>query len=407
MSLTVAMGAPTTAEADLSRLVVVGDSLSAGYQNGSLLASQQASGYAARIAAQAGVGLALPLIAEPGIPNVLTLVDPGPPPIVAPAPGVSTGRLDPSVVATNVAVPGATVHDALARRPDFPIDSLTDLVLGLPGLFLGVSQSQVEWAEALAPTTVVVWLGANDALAAVIAADPALVTPLADFTAAYRAALARLAATGARLVVANLPDITVIPFLTPAGSVGAMVEAQTGVPAWIVLSLLGLEAGDFVTPDAFALVPAILGNPGAGPLPGSVVLTADEAATIQSAVTDFNAVIADAAAAHGAAFVDIRALLAGAAQDGIVVGGQRLTTGYLGGFFSLDGIHPTDTGYAIVANAFIHALNTTFGTDVPRVNVRDVQRDDALVLPGVGHPAASLAHPSPATAAALRAVLGR
>src|SRR5215813_8480135 len=70
--------------ADLSRLVVVGDSLSAGFQNGSLLAEQQEHGYASLVAGQAGVPLPLPLIAAPGIPNVLTLVDPGPPPIVAP-----------------------------------------------------------------------------------------------------------------------------------------------------------------------------------------------------------------------------------------------------------------------------------------------------------------------------------
>src|SRR5215470_5309421 len=37
----------------LSRLVVVGDSLSAGYQNGSLLDSQQVNGYANLIASQA------------------------------------------------------------------------------------------------------------------------------------------------------------------------------------------------------------------------------------------------------------------------------------------------------------------------------------------------------------------
>ena len=73
-------------KADLSRLVVVGDSLSAGYQNGSLLDAQQVHGYASLIAAQRGVPLPLPLIAPPGVPNVLTLVDPGPPPVIVPAP---------------------------------------------------------------------------------------------------------------------------------------------------------------------------------------------------------------------------------------------------------------------------------------------------------------------------------
>jgi phospholipase/lecithinase/hemolysin len=38
-----AQGAP----ADLSRMVVIGDSLSAGFQNNSLMASQQAHGYTA------------------------------------------------------------------------------------------------------------------------------------------------------------------------------------------------------------------------------------------------------------------------------------------------------------------------------------------------------------------------
>ena len=42
--------------ADLSRLVVVGDSLSAGFQNGSLLDRQQGHGFASLIAGQAGCG---------------------------------------------------------------------------------------------------------------------------------------------------------------------------------------------------------------------------------------------------------------------------------------------------------------------------------------------------------------
>src|SRR6266545_2943999 len=62
---------------------------------------------------------------------------------------------------------------ALEMRPDFPIDSMTDLVLGLPGLLGGVLRSQVEWAEALAPTTIIVWIGNNDALNAAIASDTA------------------------------------------------------------------------------------------------------------------------------------------------------------------------------------------------------------------------------------------
>src|SRR6516225_934831 len=148
---------------DLSRLVVIGDSLSAGFQNHSLLDSQQPHGYASLVAAQAGVPLPLPLIAAPGIPNVLQLVSAGPPPVIVPAPGVSTGRDDPFVQTTDLAVPGANVQDALTTRPTFTFNNLTDFVLGLPGAFTGISRSQVEWAEHLAPTAIIVWLGNNDA----------------------------------------------------------------------------------------------------------------------------------------------------------------------------------------------------------------------------------------------------
>lgn len=398
-----AVAAPAWERADLSRLVVVGDSLSAGMQNGSLHAALQVHGYASVVAAQAGVELPLPLIAPPGIPTALTLVDPGPPPILGLEPGISVGRLDPTVQPMNLAVPGARVQDALATRPGIPIDSLTDLVLGLPGLFGGVSRSQVEWAEVLAPTTIIVWLGNNDALEAALAADASLLTPLGDFEAAYVEVMDRLAATGATLVVANIPDVTVVPFLTPAEDVAALV----GLPLPVVQAFLGIGPGDFVTPDAFPLIGAILGGFLPGPLPGSVVLDAGEVAVIRERVAAFNAVIAAEAAAKGAALVDAHGLLERVQSRGFVVGGQRLGTGFLGGLFSLDGVHPTNTGHAVLANEFIRALNTRDAARVPPVSVRQVQEADPLVLPGIGHPATALGQVAPDVAETIRATLSR
>jgi hypothetical protein len=36
--------------------------------------------------------------------------------------------------------------------------------------------------------------------------------------------------------------------------------------------------------------------------------------------------------------------------------------------FSLDGVHPNDGGYAIVANAFIEKINATFQLTIPKLN---------------------------------------
>lgn len=374
--------------------------LQAGFQNGSLLSTQQVNGFGNLIAQQAQTPLVLPLIAPPGIPNVLVLVDPSPPPMITQAPGVSTGRENIFVQVTNLAVPGHRVQDALSTRPDFPLDSATDLVLGLPGLLSGISRSQVEWAEALAPTTIVLWIGSNDALGAAIAADPAFLTPLAQFTAAFTEVMNRLAATGATLVVANIPDVTVIPFLTSADAVAGLV----GLPLAVIGPLLGIAPGDFVTPSAFPLIAAILSNPALGPLPGNVVLHAGEVATIQAAIAGFNAVIATQAQNHGAALVDTNALLNTVHTGGMVVGGQRLHTGFLGGIFSLDGIHPSNTGHALVANEFIHAMNSKLAAGIPRLALVQVAQDDPLVLPGVGRPPTALGNIQPEMVASLQAI---
>jgi hypothetical protein len=68
--------------------------------------------------------------------------------------------------------------------------------------------------------------------------------------------------------------------------------------------------------------------------------------------------------------------------QGIDVNGDTapdLTAGYLGGLFSLDGIHPTRTGNALIANAFIAAINQRFGEAIPPVDVARVAANDRLV----------------------------
>ncbi len=366
--------------ADLSRLVVVGDSLSAGYQNSCLFADQQVNGYASLIARRAGTSLPLPLIGAPGMPPCLALVDPGPPPVVAPVSGGLGARLDPTVPTFNLSVPGARVGDALNPTPDNAFHGLFGLPFAeLHGLVLlghdGLPKSQVDLAVDLAPTTLIVWLGSNDVLWAVIGGDPIFITPEAVFHAQFAEMMARLSATGAAMVVGNVPDATSAPFLTPA----AAVEAITGVP----MAVFGLAPGDFVTPLAWEFIAAGL------PLPDPAVLDAAEVEEIQAAVAAFNAIIGEQAALHGAVVVDTNAVLRFVRQYGLVVGGRRLTADFLGGFFTLDGLHPTNTGQVIVANEFIRGLNEGFDAGIRPFKVGEIAHilhTDPLVLRGVGRP---------------------
>jgi len=365
MALLVAVGfgRAQAAAIDMSRLVVVGDSLLAGYRNGGLVADYQQDGIAAIIGRQARVGLPQPLIAWPGIPSVLEIKSFGPPPVIGRVEGVSPGRIDPLAQPFNLAVPGHTVSDALRKRPDFPIDSMTDIVLGLPGLLGGVAKSQVEWAEALQPTTILLWVGNNDALNAAIFGSPIALTPTASFAADYAALIDRLAATGATLVVANVPDISVIPYVQPAHNVAALF----GVPMPVFSFVTGIAPDDHVNLEGVGEAAAVLMGAKPGPVAGNFILTPAEIAAIRERSAEFNAIIAEQAALKGAIVVDTEALLNDWKANGAHLPGRTLTTDLFGGIFSLDGIHPTAEGAVLTANAFIHAMDR-HGAHIPPVN---------------------------------------
>ena len=109
------------------------------------------------------------------------------------------------------------------------------------------------------------------------------------------------------------------------------------------------------------------------PLADKWVLTPEEQTIVENALTSYNQTIAGLATAYDLAFVDANALLAelnanGFQQaDGSVVDASFAT----GGGFSLDGVHPAPRGYAIVANAFIAAINAKYNSNLPGVNPLD------------------------------------
>jgi len=258
-------------KADLSKLVVVGDSLSAGFQNFSLLNELQVHGFPALIAEKAGVLLVQPLVRAPGAPNALDYTCVDEVPLIQPIPGSLplVPRQNPLKRPTNLAVPGMVVADVLNKRPSLQIqtaiDALTNIVLGFPSPFLipGPSLTQVEQAVALAPTTIIVWIGSNDALLAAMTGDFGMLTDLGSFTASYAALMNALAATNASLVTANIPNVTQVPYLT---AVEKIANAQ-GVGLEVIAPLLGVAAGDFLRPGALPLASDILAEARPGPLP--------------------------------------------------------------------------------------------------------------------------------------------
>jgi lysophospholipase L1-like esterase len=374
---------------NFSTVYFLGDSLTAGFQSGSLIDTAQPNGWAPLVAKQIGFPIALPLIAPPGAPNQITLVHLTPL-TLGTLSGTTTGRDDFTVQPTDVAVPGALTNDVLNTlplvQPTTPQQQLNQLVLGYPGFGYGVARSQAQQAAAANPTTIFVWIGNNDALVADLTGTPSSMTPLATFTTQYQQLISYLLLnTNAHLVIANIPDVTLVPYLTPAAFVLAQASAQTGVPVANLSAILGIKAGDLVNPTGTAEIPLILAGQQAGPITDSGFLSAAEVVTVQTQVTAFNQVIASEAQAAGATLVDIHALFNQTATNGVVENGIPGTTNFLGGVFSLDGIHPTNTGYAIIANTFLSALNSSLGKSYATVNVSPIAAADPLYPPYPGH----------------------
>ena len=73
------------------------------------------------------------------------------------------------------------------------------------------------------------------------------------------------------------------------------------------------------------------------------------------------------AAAAGIPVVDVHAAFVGFAETPPVLGGITLTLRFLGGLFSLDGVHPSNSAHALLANAFIETINAHFGLGVPEI----------------------------------------
>ena len=104
-------------------------------------------------------------------------------------------------------------------------------------------------------------------------------------------------------------------------------------------------------------------------IPDRYILEKDEIENIDQAVTAFNDVIKSFATQYDWALVDINSKF-NEMKDGVIIDGIELSAEYVkGGIFSLDGIHLTPRGNAVVSNFFIEAINKQYGASISTVNI--------------------------------------
>ena len=429
------------------RLAGVGDSLTAGMQSSGLLGTAaantvagsplgpivpptQSNGFWALLWSQANGGATtldpatspLPLIAAPGIANLLVPAANGAPTALT-APCTSTlglafvaatasqTRLAPQTTPFDVAVPGQTVHEALYQvAPQTPCQvatvaggaanpyyALYTLVSAESGTFLpilgtfGTNVTQVQAAAALRPQIVTVWLGSNDLLKFALSNGSIVPTDPGAFGSDLTAIVRQLQGAGAKVALANLLDVLGASYFTTQSGLTQIIVAQLtghGIPPvtaqGVAAQYVAQVQAQGVGPNGYLQLSGLLKTLGAVAAGQPVTLAASDtipdalAAQVQALNDAYNAQIAAVATATGAALVDVNTVFKQIrTAGGVPVNLPKCCSLlYGGGLSSFDGIHPSNTGYAVIANVFIGTIDQAFGASIPQVNVATIYASD-------------------------------
>jgi len=307
-------------------------------------------------------------------------------------------RVNPAITPFDVGIPGQTVHEALYQygavtncngASTSALGSLVGdeaaTISPVLGTF-GANVSQISAAVSLKPTVVTVWLGSNDLLKYALSGGAYAATDPASLYTDMVSIITQLQATGAKVAVANLFDVLDASYFTSPAELQtyltlhdvpaplqsyylALVPAQGYLLLSGFLKVVGALAADAANPSLAPVNPNLLAT---DVLPGTF------AASVQTYNDDYNTQIAAAVTKTGAVLVDVHSAYAQLyAGGGYPVNLPTCcSTIFGGGLTSLDGIHPSNTGYAIIANVFIQTLDQSYGLTIPPVNVGTIYATD-------------------------------
>jgi lysophospholipase L1-like esterase len=428
-------------------LVAIGDSITMGVQDAGLVKDYQLHSYPYLIARQMGVAASFeqPYISPPGF---------GVPPYQLPLrleegriiaeyfPGSYSGfsrvllmlsyfplfeNWDLPRPYNNLGVGGARLHDVRSAT-SYSNSSLVDNYMFDIVLRNDASteeQTILDQTVELSPRIILLWIGNNDILGAVLAGgDETLITDRDAFRDELDLLVSELqSSTDATIFIANIPGyisiayaldeiLQVVDRYNPSEEVPVLFDYETYQP----LSFGGGDYLPLITEEqevAFVLIPGIilsmedgtglpdsqflteelgyssteasgllaemssagLNTTGTGVgtvIPGDLTITESEMLVFIDAVDEFNVIIEEVATMYGVPLVDMHRLWDPDQPNPF--------GGYSGEFvfddpehtiFSLDGVHPNNLGHALIANVFISKINETLGENIPELNTEE------------------------------------
>ncbi|GAA4411654.1 SGNH/GDSL hydrolase family protein [Nibrella viscosa] len=380
-------GQLTSGTANFSRYLAVGNSLTAGFMNGGLYRDSQLASYpnllAQRFRLANGGTFVQPLFPDgqqngTGYYRLTNTLTPDGQPVVEYVTNNTALRSESPLLLTkytgtapdNMGIPGIRLADVqdqnLSQQNPYFERLLTS----------GQERTTyLAYVKSRSHTFFTCWMGNNDILGFVTSGGRLPITGQTAFRENLNALLDALTANNAKGVLANLTDLADMPYLTArtvaqlGGAQKATIYIRTGTGLVRVAT-----NNDYIlyNADSIGIANRTGLNKGyfaAYPLNNEDVLDADEAKQAQNATDVFNKIIAETAAARQLPVMDVQALMhrvkIGFTEDNVLFN----TVLPAGETFSLDGIHPTARGYALLANEYLKTINAHYQTRFPLYNL--------------------------------------
>jgi len=383
----------TAGQANFGKYIAVGNSLTAGFADGGLYLEGQKVAYpnllAAQMSAVGGGAFTSPFFTDAqangsGYLNLSALVN-GSPTLTNVATNLAyrdaTHLTKFSGEIQNLGIPGMRVDLAFAAPYSaanmYMERLLTDAQVGATTYF--------QFIQGRSHTFFSLWLGNNDALGwatngGVTTDATNVLTDKATFSMLYSNLVNALTAGGQKGVVGTIPDVTAVPYfntvtvsallaaakaINPA-AVAVFIQTGSGVRAATNEDLIRLP---FQSAGLFGTGTIPYGLDPRNPIANNWVLDKEEVIRVKDYVNSYNSSIKSLANSKGLAIADTYTYL-NMVKAGIAIQGINVNSAFItGGAFSLDGVHLTPRGNAVIANVFIDAINSKYASTIPTIDI--------------------------------------
>ena len=384
--------------ADFTSFVAIGNSLTAGVADGALYEDSQKNSFPKLIAKMAEVDndFEQPIMGGNGFSfneadGRLTLNIFVNPPSIDFLPAGTENNQNLNRAYNNLGIPLIRAEQLYTVTTSVEADSnhFVDKILR------GSGRTAIEEALSLNPSLITLWVGNNDVLESAtlgLADNNSPYTPSNEFATHLTNIINQLiASTDAPIFIANIIDITDLPYFTSLPS-----SVITGGNKTYLFGKCENNVDRQLTDDDIVLfwaLPDYLSLKTSGDvsvataLNDTLILDRQEKTEITTIIDEYNVIIQNIANSNDQLYlVDMYSIFKNIANNGYSIGGVNYNTDLINfdssgnldisplatTLFSYDALHPNKFGYASFANSFIEVINASLNASLPLVTSSDL-----------------------------------